>query len=94
MRVSVIDAESQLNHLVQRAEAGDEVILTRQGKAAVRLVPVATAPVSTPSRKRIIDEVRASARRHRTEDESAARSQDFLCDKLGLPKCPSSIPRH
>ncbi|WP_247410834.1 type II toxin-antitoxin system prevent-host-death family antitoxin, partial [Bradyrhizobium sp. 23] len=31
MRVSVTDAKGQLTDLVRRAEAGDEVILTRHG---------------------------------------------------------------
>src|SRR3546814_15976578 len=34
MRVSVTEAKGQLTELVLRAEAGDEVILTRQGHAA------------------------------------------------------------
>jgi hypothetical protein len=36
MEVSVSDAKGQLTDLVRRAEAGDEVILTRHGHAAVR----------------------------------------------------------
>ena len=41
MRVSVSDAKGQLTELVKRAEAGDEVILTRRGHEVARLVPVA-----------------------------------------------------
>jgi len=44
MHVSVTDAKGQLTDLVRRAEAGDEIILTRHGHAAVRLVPVNPAP--------------------------------------------------
>ena len=40
MHVSVTKAKGQLTDLVRCAEAGDEIILTRHGKAAVRLVPV------------------------------------------------------
>ncbi len=40
MRVSVTEAKGQLTELVRRAEAGDEVVLTRHGHAAVRLVPI------------------------------------------------------
>ncbi len=40
MQVSVGDAKGQLTELVRSAEAGDEVILTRHGQAAVRLVPI------------------------------------------------------
>jgi len=40
MRISVADAKGQLTELVRRAEQGDEIVLTRQRRAAVRLVPV------------------------------------------------------
>ncbi len=40
MRISVSEAKGQLTELVRNAEAGDEVVLTRHGKATVRLVPV------------------------------------------------------
>src|SRR3546814_3814091 len=51
MRVSVTEAKGQLTELVRRAEAGDEVILTRHGHAAVRLVPV-RVPSDRRSRRR------------------------------------------
>ncbi len=40
MHVSVSDAKGQLSELVRRAEAGEEVILTRRGREIVRLVVV------------------------------------------------------
>ena len=40
MRISVSDAKAQLTDLVRRAEAGDDVVLTRHGQPAVRLTPV------------------------------------------------------
>jgi prevent-host-death family protein len=40
MQISVTEAKSQLNELVRRAEAGDEIVLTRHGQPAVRLTPV------------------------------------------------------
>ena len=43
MRVSVTDAKGQLTELVRLAEAGEEVVLTRHGHAAVRLVPIKPA---------------------------------------------------
>ena len=44
MQVSVTEAQRQLTELVRRAEAGDEVILTRHGHPCVRLVPIMVAP--------------------------------------------------
>lgn len=43
MQVKVSEAKAQLSDLVRRAEAGEEVILTRHGRPVVRLVPVAAA---------------------------------------------------
>ncbi|QNM97812.1 type II toxin-antitoxin system Phd/YefM family antitoxin [Chitinimonas koreensis] len=34
------DAKSQLSNLVERALAGEEVLIARNGRAVVRLVPV------------------------------------------------------
>jgi prevent-host-death family protein len=45
MQVSVTDAKAQLTELVRRAEAGEEVILTRHGHPAVRFTPSANAVV-------------------------------------------------
>jgi prevent-host-death family protein len=86
MRISVTDAKGQLTDLVRRAEAGDEVILTRHGQPAVRLVAVKTKPLDPAARRKILEEVRASGRAKATPGPSAARSQDFLYDENGLPK--------
>lgn len=85
MRISVTDAKGQLTELVRRAEAGDEVILTRHGHAAVRLVPVRTV-TDRRSRRALLEAVRASAATKVAPGASAARSQDFLYDETGLPK--------
>ena len=84
MKISVAEAEGQLAHLVQRAVTGDEVILTRQGRAAVRLVPV-RAPQSVEERYRILAAARDAGRANITPGPSADRSQDFLYDDDGLP---------
>ena len=84
MRISVTEAKGQLTELVRRAEAGDEVILTRHGHAAVRLVPVRPAN-DAKSRRVLLDAVRASAATKATAGPGAARSQDFLYDNDGLP---------
>ena len=84
MRISVTDAKGQLTELVRRAEAGDEVILTRHGHAAVRLVPVRPLP-DGKSRKALIAAVRTSAAGKAAAGPGAARSQDFLYGEDGLP---------
>jgi len=85
MRVSVTEAKGQLTELVRLAEAGDEIILTRHGHAAVRLVPVKTAP-DGKSRRALLEAVRMSAAEKAVAGPNAARSQDFLYGDDGLPK--------
>jgi prevent-host-death family protein len=84
VRVFVIADKGQLSELVRRAEAGDEVILTRHGRAAVRLVPVKAAS-DGKSRRALLEAVRASASAKAAAGRSAARSQDFLYGYDGLP---------
>jgi len=84
MQVSVTDAKAQLTDLVRRAEAGDEVVLTRHGRAAVRLVPVEKVHTAE-SRRAVIEAVQSAARDRARGGASAARSQDWLYDENGLP---------
>jgi prevent-host-death family protein len=85
MQISVTEAKGQLTELVRRAEAGDEVILTRHGHAAVRLVPVRAVP-DQKSRRALLEQVRAAAVTTAAAGPGAARSQDFLYgDDDGLP---------
>lgn len=85
MEISVSDAKGQLTDLVRRAESGDEVILTRHGQAAVRLVPV-RAPVSRAARRKLLDAVRAAVAGKAAAGPNAARSQDFLYGDEGMPE--------
>ena len=85
MRISVTDAKAQLTDLVRRAEAGDEVILTRHGQSAVRLVPVKPAP-DIAARRKLLEKISKAAAAKASPGPSAARSQDFLYDDEGWPK--------
>jgi len=85
MQVSVTDAKGQLTELVRRAEAGDEVILTRHGHAAVRLVPVKPMP-NRKGRRALLEAARAAGAAKAKAGPSAARSQDFLYNDHGLPE--------
>ena len=38
--VNVADAKARLSHLIARAEAGDDVIIARDGVPAARIVPL------------------------------------------------------
>jgi len=84
VQISVSDAEGRLMELVRRAEAGDEVILTGHGHAAVRLVPVKPMP-DQASRRALLEAVRAAVAAKATPGPIAARSQDFLYGADGSP---------
>ena len=83
VHISVTNAKAQLTELVRRAENGDEIVLTRHGHAAVRLVPV-KRPRDPKALRALIEEIQASAKP--TPGPCAARSQDFLYDDDGLPR--------
>ena len=85
MQISVTAAKAQLTELVRRAEAGDEIVLTRHGHVAVRLVPVKKRR-DWKAIRAAIEQIQASAAANATPGPCAARSQDFLYDEDGLPK--------
>ena len=86
MRISVSDAKGQLTDLIRRAEAGEEIILTRHGQPVVHLMPVKKTLVDRSSRRNLLEAVRKSGAAKARAGESAARSQDFLYGKDGLPQ--------
>lgn len=85
MQLAITDAKARLTDLVRRAEAGEEVVLTRHGNAVARLVPMHAKP-SARCRTELIDALRAQAVARAAAGATAARSQDFLYDDEGLPK--------
>jgi prevent-host-death family protein len=87
MRVAITEAKGQLTELVRRAEAGEEVILTRHGQPAVKLVSAAAKP-TREEKAAVLDRIwkAAAANKKKRRGPSAARSQDYLYDEYGLPK--------
>jgi prevent-host-death family protein len=85
MELAITEAKARLTDLVRRAEAGEEIVLTRHGHAVVRLVAM-HAKTSAKSRAELIDAVRAQAADKATAGATAARSQDFLYDDEGFPR--------
>ena len=85
MQVPISAAKGQLTDLVRRAEAGDEIILTRHGQPAVRLAPV-KAPTDRAARRRILEAARTTGAAKAAPGPRAAESQDFLYDEAGLPE--------
>lgn len=89
MHISMSDAKGRLTELVRRAEAGEEVVLTRHGHPAVRLTPLVETPSLDELRARrlaAIDRAIADAERRGPDGgPSAARSHDYLYGDDGLP---------
>lgn len=86
MEVSVTDAKAQLTDLVRRAEAGEEVVLTRHGQAVVTLKPVAKAKISVEEKRARLRPFLGIAKNDRNLWPDAAHSADFLYGEDGLPK--------
>jgi len=84
MNIPVSDAKGLLTDLVRRAEHGEDIVLTRHGRAVARLVPIAERP-SQADRRAILNAVRAEGREKALAGPNADRSQDFLYDENGLP---------
>ena len=85
MDMSITEAKARLTDLVRRAEAGEDVVLTRHGQPAVRLVAVrrkATAAQIGAAITRAQDEVAALGLSWpvTTSDHSD------LYDEFGLPE--------
>ena len=61
MEIPISEAKGRLTDLVRRAEAGDEVILTRHGQPAAKLVRARRIPTDPAERVAIIDRIVRSA---------------------------------
>ncbi len=85
MQISVSLAKAHLTDLVRRAQSGDDIILTRRGEPAVRLVPIVTESVRA-ERRRVLELFRGCAKNAPVfDDVDAARSADCLYGDDGLP---------
>ena len=84
MQVSVTEAKGQLTELVRRAEAGEEVDLTRHG--ACSRAPCRSSEFETGRRCRALLDAGVRRLRQGLGRADAARSQDFLYDEDGLPR--------
>lgn len=94
MRISVTEAAGRLPDLLRRAEAGEEIVLTDDGRPVGRLAaipPVEPAPSGRASpevqarRRAIIEAAQREAAEKALPGPDAAHSQDFLYDEDGLP---------
>ncbi|WP_243445158.1 type II toxin-antitoxin system Phd/YefM family antitoxin [Sphingosinicella ginsenosidimutans] len=86
MDIPISEAKGKLTDLVRRAEAGDDIVLTRHGRPAAKLVAVRPAPADHRERAAIIERIVRGARAKIAPGPDAARSQDLLYDpETGRP---------
>ena len=89
MRVSMEQAGERFEELVERAERGEPVIITRDGQDVVALRPVETNDrrheLTLEERRAIMREIMAKAPPRAPGEPLADRSHDFLYDENGLP---------
>jgi prevent-host-death family protein len=48
IQVNVLEAKTQLSRLLDRAQAGEEVVIARAGRPVARLVPIAAGAHEAP----------------------------------------------
>ncbi len=62
-KVQLFEAKARLSELVDRAEAGREIVITRRGRAVARIVPVRPGGRRREvDRDAIVDEIEAFAK--------------------------------
>jgi prevent-host-death family protein len=92
--VSIKTAREHLDELVQRVEAGEEIILTRDGRSVAKIGPMPADDVSETAGPRRgskewrdrIDEITRKAVAEATPSDKPAWDHSFLYDdESGLP---------
>jgi prevent-host-death family protein len=85
MQISVSDAKARLTELLRRAEAGEDIVLTRHGQPAARLAPIVAAQ-NRKARLALLEEMRQEARTKAAIGPGALSSWDFLFGADNLPE--------
>jgi prevent-host-death family protein len=84
MKIAVSEAKAKLTDLVRRAEAGEDVVLTRNGEPTARIIPF-KVKLTDEERWARIRELQREAAKNLKPGPCAARAADFLYDEFGLP---------
>jgi prevent-host-death family protein len=86
VEIAVSEAKGQLTDLLRRAEAGEEIILTRHGRPAGKIVPVGRRRLSPNERLEVIRRIQLEAAEKVTPGLEPLSKHDYLYDEHGLPK--------
>jgi prevent-host-death family protein len=89
MNIPLSDAKGRLTELVRRAEAGDEIVLTRHGQPVARIVPIELQEDLAElraRRRKALEAFRGCAKgKPGWEGVTAENATDFLYDEHGFP---------
>jgi prevent-host-death family protein len=85
MNLAISKAKNKLTDLVNRAEQGVEVVLTRHGTEVVKLVPFRPV-VNLETKKEILSRLLEESQSIIWRETNVAHSQDFLYGEDGMPK--------
>jgi prevent-host-death family protein len=86
MQMSVSDAKAHLTDLVRRAEAGEDVILTRHGHPTVRITPLRLTEAEVARRLAVLEEMMQKGKEQAIPGPGGESNHDYLYDENGLPK--------
>ena len=90
MKISVSKAKTHLTELVHRAEAGEEIVLTRLGQPVARLLPTVVAR-NRKARLAALEAMCQAAPTRVSIGPGAAQSRDSLVGPDGLPEWARDI---
>lgn len=85
MHLEISDAKVKLIDLVRRAEAGEDIVLTRNSHAVARLIALRPR-ILVKDRAKKIAAIRARAAAKVLPGPSVRKSQDSLYNEDGLPE--------
>ncbi len=90
MKIAISKAKAKLSALIEAVLNGEQVILTKHGRAVAEIKPftAAKSPVEKKSRAEklsAMQKIVKEARSERLEGASAAEADNFLYDDKGLP---------
>jgi prevent-host-death family protein len=69
--VPIAEFKDHLSELIAAVEAGDEIVITRHGKAAAKVVPVIDDERLRKQRQEAVERIRAHGARMRAEGRTA-----------------------
>lgn len=67
VEVGILEAKTHLSQLVQRVERGEEIVLTRHGRAVARLAPIRSKERSPQPAADIVARMQALAKGNRLD---------------------------